>query len=396
MRKKIAVILCCTFLAGLVTGCGALAADDESIQKTMNQQTKETQMPNTEDTEKVNLPVDGDGTEPESTAKPTATEEAKLESPIEIDSSIPIERGAKISVIAKATTGDYWKNIKKGMEDAVKYLNQLYGFKGEDAIAMTFEGPASEDDVSTQINTIDSVLSENPDVLCLAALDRKSCQAQLETAKENGIPVILFDSGVKSASDDLITTFCTINNTKAGAEAADKLAESMGEAGKVTIAAHYKYTETSMKRVAGFSSRLNKKYPNMALQGVVYQEKEQDLAEELKKLLDGDKDIGGIFCTNQEIAENVLSLLEDYPDRDIRVVGFDSGELQIEAVKNGKEVGTVAQNPYLMGFQTMWAAAQATSPENREEKSGEQIVLDYQWVDSTNIESIKTADYLYK
>ena len=61
---------------------------------------------------------------------------------------------------------------------------------------MTFEGPDNEEDVETQINTIDAVIAENPDVLCISASDMDSCEAQLEAAKENGIPVIAFDSNV--------------------------------------------------------------------------------------------------------------------------------------------------------------------------------------------------------
>ena len=68
--------------------------------------------------------------------------------------------------------------------------------KKDDQITMTFEGPDNEEDVETQINTIDAVIAENPDVLCISASDMDSCEAQLEAAKENGIPVIAFDSNV--------------------------------------------------------------------------------------------------------------------------------------------------------------------------------------------------------
>ena len=86
--------------------------------------------------------------------------------------------------------------VKKGMEDAVKEINKAYGYKKDDQITMTFEGPDNEEDVETQINTIDAVIAENPDVLCISASDMDSCEAQLEAAKENGIPVIAFDSNV--------------------------------------------------------------------------------------------------------------------------------------------------------------------------------------------------------
>ena len=70
---------------------------------------------------------------------------------------------------------------------------------------------------------MDAVLSENPQVLCLAAIDMGSCEAQLETAEENGIPVIILDSGVMT--DELVYTVCKTDNREAGAEAARRLSQ---------------------------------------------------------------------------------------------------------------------------------------------------------------------------
>ena len=113
-----------------------------------------------------------------------------------IDTSITIGTGSRIAVVSKATDGEYWKLVHRGMEDAVKDINTAYDFSSDDAVTMTFEGPSDEQDVETQINTLDAVIAENPTVLCMSASDIESCQAQLEAASENGIPVVVFDSNV--------------------------------------------------------------------------------------------------------------------------------------------------------------------------------------------------------
>ena len=38
----------------------------------------------------------------------------------EIDTDVEIQSGARIAVVSKSTKGEYWKQVKKGMEDAVK------------------------------------------------------------------------------------------------------------------------------------------------------------------------------------------------------------------------------------------------------------------------------------
>ena len=93
-------------------------------------------------------------------------------------------------------------------------MNEAYGFKKDKQITMTFEGPDNEEDVESQINTLDAVIAENPSVVCLSAGDMDSCQAQLEVAKENGIPVIAFDSNVSDTK--LVRAFPGTDNTQIG------------------------------------------------------------------------------------------------------------------------------------------------------------------------------------
>lgn len=46
------------------------------------------------------------------------------------------------------------------MEDAVKDLNTAYGFKSDDQIKMTFEGPGDELNVEEQVNTLMQLLQK--------------------------------------------------------------------------------------------------------------------------------------------------------------------------------------------------------------------------------------------
>lgn len=166
---------------------------------------------------------------PTETSTPTPTEEAKIEVTLSNSQDltadyttmkeIPVEPGTYIAVVAKGLDSAYWKEVKEGALAAIDELNNILGYKGEDKIRMTFEGPGDNADVDKQINTIDEVLAENPTVLCLAAIDMQSCDAQLETAADNEIPVVIIDSGVQN---ELVSAACATNNYTAGAEAAKK------------------------------------------------------------------------------------------------------------------------------------------------------------------------------
>ena len=173
-----------------------------------------------EEVEKLVAPLVADVQE---TPEAQEMEEEKNPAIPEIDTTLSIESGARIAVVSKSKKGEFWDKVKEGMEAAVKDVNEAYGFKKDKQITMTFEGPDDEEDVESQINTLDAVIAENPSVVCLSAGDMDSCQAQLEAAKENGIPVVAFDSNV--SDDELVAAFRGTDNAYAGKLAAEKIVE---------------------------------------------------------------------------------------------------------------------------------------------------------------------------
>ena len=200
-----------------------------------------------EEVEKLVAPLVADVQE-----TPEAEEMEEEQNPAipEIDDSLSIEPGAKIAVVSKSTKGEFWDKVKEGMQNAVKDVNTAYGFKKDEQITMTFEGPDNEEDVESQINTLDAVIAENPSVVCVSAGDMESCQAQLEAARENGIPVIAFDSNVSDT--ELITAFRGTDNTQIGKYAAYKLGSAIGKMGNVAVFSAQEKTESAQQRVKGF------------------------------------------------------------------------------------------------------------------------------------------------
>ena len=126
-----------------------------------------------EEVEKVIAPLVADVQTTEDSQ--TAQEESDPVIP-EIDTSVEIQPGARVAVVSKSTSGEFWSLVKKGMEQAVSDVNEAYGFGKDEQVSMTFEGSSDEKDVETQVNTLDAVIAENPDVVCVSASDMDSCQ----------------------------------------------------------------------------------------------------------------------------------------------------------------------------------------------------------------------------
>ena len=321
----------------------------------------------------------------------TAEENPEEERAARIDTSIPVQAGSRIAVVSKNVSGEFWDLIRQGMEDAVKDINTAYGFESDDKVTMTFEGPDDELNVEAQVNTLDAVIAENPTVLCLSASDMDSLQAQLESAAENGIPVIAFDSNV--SENQLVTAFRATDNEYVGEMAGEKMAEALGEKGKVLVFSAQEKTESAQKRVSGFEKALSQ-YPEIEIADVIYMDQVEDMKGAMEEAMETHTDVAGVFCTNADTSDLYLELEKD--GEQPAFIGVDATTKQQEALRDGTELGIVSQDPYDMGYQTIMAAVQVTETDGEKAEEPEKtVLLDPAWIDASNIDDPQYSNYIY-
>lgn len=418
MKRAVAVLLCAVLATGSITSCQSKKSETAASSSVKEEKETKTDKDNenekddtskndskgaenTENQENVSTDIKTDtkseGDESENTdaenddMKDDLTMQKLRENGSSIDytslEEINLEAGSHIAVVVKSTKNGFWTSVKRGMDAAVADLNEKLGYKGDDKIKLTFEGPSDETDVEDQINIIDAVLGENPDVLCLSAIDMDSCQAQLEAAEENGIPVIVLDSGVKTGN---VNATCVVDNYQAGVQAAVKLADTIGGSGKIAVMAHVESAQNCQEREQGFTETIAEKYPDIEIVNISHQNEETSVSEMAESVLKLFPDVKGYFCTNENVAGDVLDAISA-SGKEVAVVGIDAGKKQKDAIKSGKEVGVLVQNAYGMGYATVVAAARAALGMENDES----INPGMEWIDSENISDERYANYLY-
>lgn len=327
-------------------------------------------------------------------AEAQAEEEETEEVPdlLAIDTAVSIEAGSRIAVVSKSTEGEFWDTVKQGMEAAVKEVNEAYGFKKDEQITMTFEGPDDEQNVEEQINLIDAVLAENPDLLCISVGDMESCQAQLEAAKENGIPVIVFDSNVSETK--LIRAFRATDNEQVGEMAAYRLMRAIGKMGKIAVFAPQEKTQSSQERTEGFLN-LASKYTDVEVLEVIYMDQVEDMEIAMQEVLTKYPKLDGVACLNADVAEMYLDMEKDV-DRVIAMVGVDATSRQLKAIRDGEQIGVVSQNAYEMGYQTILTALNTTAPKEERQPMKKNVRLEPVWIDEENIDNPVYSEYIYE
>lgn len=373
--SKFYILALCT--AVVLSGCG-------EVKKTTAQETVETVAPD----------VDTETTEKDPEVEDEPTEEADENVSAEKASlfmggvdyldpeGIPLEAGTEIAMIATNSGSDFYELLKKGAVQAVSDLNAALGYTGKEKLSLSFDAPKKES-VVDQINIIDQFLDKAPDALCIAFTDASACKTQMQMAKNNGIDLIAFDT-----TDEEQTTSSLIasDNMAASAEAAAKMFNAVNYRGKIAVIVHNSLKQTGQDRYRAITNELAEKYANKDLRFVDVVYLAQDNREEemiLDELLEKHPDLSGIICTDMETTEMVIDYAENIEDRKFQIVGFDLSDKIADAVENGLVLGTVAQDPYHMGYATVIAAARSICGMS----NAETIYTDHLWVDSSNVNS---------
>ena len=287
-----------------------------------------------------------------------------------------------IAIISKGFQHQFWQAVKSGAEAKAKELN----------VEISFEGPAAETEVENQMTMLSNALAKKPAALGFAALDSKAAASVLQQFADAKIPVIAFDSGVDS---DIPLTTAATDNKAAAAEAAKNMCSLIGNKGTVGVIVHDQVSRSGVDRRDGFIEGIKSNCPDVKLLDTQYgagdQAKSADIA---KSMIQANPDIAGIFGSNEGSAIGAVKGVQEAGDaaKNVKLVGFDSGQAQIDAINNGTMAGAITQNPVGMGAAVVEAAVKAIKGETLPKT----IDTGFYWYDKTNINDPKIQAVLYK
>jgi len=286
-------------------------------------------------------------------------------------------------IIVKSYQSSYWQAAVTGINSEAEALG----------VTANSNGPNSESDIADQVNMLNDAINKKPDGIGLAACDQDSVLDALQAAKDAGIPVVLFDSGVPDAPEGSVYSLIATDNYGAGATAAENLyaalkdkiaaAEGVVRIGEVNQEAT---SDSIISRGLGFINKFielaaadgksvavvgNEYYVNNCSDkgdeasadiiidvAVPAQTTVELCATEASNILNKEDTIG-IFGSNQVAAEGILTansnlgVLGSDPETSILAAGFDAGATIKAAVADGTMYGAVTQSPLAMGVTTV-------------------------------------------
>jgi ribose transport system substrate-binding protein len=250
----------------------------------------------------------------------------------------------QVGVVAMGRTHLFWQTIHAGAEAAAR----------EVGVEVVWNAPATEADFNGQIQIIDSMINRRLDAIALAPIDRRAMMGVVERAKKQGIPVIVFDSGLDG--EDWVSWVAT-DNYAAGQIAAARLGEMLDGKGKVAIVAVQPGGASTIAREAGFEEKIRKDYP-----GIQIVDKRFGMADFAKSMaitenmLTAHPDLAALFASNESSTVGAMQALKARGSK-TKLVGIDWSPNLLEELRGGLIDSLVIQNPFEIGYQAVVAAA---------------------------------------
>jgi len=286
--------------------------------------------------------------------------------------STPGARSYTIAVIPKGTTHEFWKSIHAGAVKAERELNEK-GVKTE----IIWKGPLKEDDRDQQIQVVENFMSLRVSGIVLAPLDSQALVKPVENAIQAKVPVVIFDSGLKS---DQYVSFVATDNYKGGQLAGEHLGKLLGGKGNIILLRYAVGSASTEAREAGFLDTLKTKFPDIKLLSTDQRSgPTRDTAYQASQNLLNrfGNEVDGIFCPCEPPTIAMTKALRELGKGGgkVKMVGFDSGSQSVADLKNGDVQGLVVQNPVLMGYLGVMTLVKYLQGERVEKRVDTGVVL---------------------
>lgn len=315
-----------------------------------------------------------------------------------------------VYLVSKGFQHQFWQAVKQGAEEKATELNAK----------IEFVGPNTESDIADQVQMLNNAINLKPNAIGLAALSTEACLEAIQTAKDAGIPIIGFDSGVPGAPEGAVYANASTDNYKAGELAAENtyplIKEKISSATstvRIGVMNQDATAESIVNRGSGFIDKIKslieadgktvsveghdkwmKKVDNanviidVAVPATV--NAEQATTDGINLLNKADTIC--IYGSNQFSGEALVNADANLQKlgKDVIGIAFDSGSLIKGAIKDGRLAGAVTQDPLSIGRKTVELAVKAAKGE-----SVSDVDTGCQWYTADNMEDENIAPNLY-
>ncbi len=230
----------------------------------------------------------------------------------------------------------YWQTVANGFNKAAAQYQ----------VTAKVVGPSSYDPVG-ELDALQQAVRSNPKGILISVADVATLQREIDTAVQNGIPVITMDSDAPATRR---LYFIGTNNVEAGHLGGNRLVEKLqkGNVAFLTIPGQPNLEERlrGFKDILGTQSGLKiAEIVDIKGDAATAFDKAQQLVEQT-----GAKKIDAFVCLEAVSGKPLADAIKRANAHDREVISWDADPGTLDAIKDGTIDATIAQKPYTMGY----------------------------------------------
>ena len=277
--------------------------------------------------------------------KPAESEKPAAETPAATDT-------VEVAVVLKSLAAEYWLTVKDGCEAAAADLG----------IKDTVLGPNAESEIEAQVAMLEQQIGAGCDAIVCAPNDAGAAAAALKAAVDAGVPVLAVDTNVGM---DGQACFVGTSNVDAAYQGGVWGAEQIAEGKGAVIIYGQEGDNTSNMRREGYTKAMEEAGIQV-LDALSGQNTTDGATKVMEDMLTAHPDqIGLVLCHNDDSAIGAMNACKSAGISDVVIVGFNGDVAAAELIQQGDPLlkATVAQQPYMMGYQVVEYAVKAINGE---------------------------------
>lgn len=197
-------------------------------------------------------------------------------------------------------------------------------------------------DVATQASQVDQLINQKVDAIIIVPVQADSLAPQMASAKAANIPVIAVNTAL--SDQGALKSSVLPDDVAAGAQEMEMMAQKLGGRGNIVVLQGPLGSSPELDRTKGIKDTLAK-YPDIKILAMdTANWKRDEAVNKVKNWLSsfGDQ-INGIVSENDDMGLGAVQALSE-AGKSIPVVGIDGIQDGLQAVKDGKFIGTSLQH----------------------------------------------------
>lgn len=255
-------------------------------------------------------------------------------------------------IIVPKVAHPWFDEVNKGARAQAEILSRALGVE----IAVDYM-PPSIADVVEQNAILEEAARSRPSGIAVDPVDAVGHMSAISRIRDQGIPVVLFDSPSPDAS------FTSVGNdfARQGIIAAERLVKLIGHAGKVAVMQGYPTAPNHKERYQAQLAVL-KKYPDITVvDGGIDNDDIETARQQASGVLDSHPDLSGYLCCDASGPIGIATAVKASGKAGkVKVVGMDGIKPILDFIKEGVIESSAATIPRVQGSMSVLMLWQAS------------------------------------